>query len=349
MREYKSKVIVDKYFLKKQLTRGEDNISAIKRLVDNSIQAYESLERKNDICEVLVDIFDDLIVVKDNSGGINENISEVELFRIGGKSNDKLSGVGLKKALFKLGDRIKIESNKKENSKIFTLNFKDKNSNEIGIGTASIHYNLNSKIGTKVCISDLEDDVKREILSNKLENELLLNFSKIYRKKINKKLVKIKINNKEVKSSDINGKKLVEKKFGENCYISLYKKNEGEKSGVDFFINDYLIENRAKWANLTENKHSYKNCIVEISTFGNKEDILLKREDIKYEMIKFIKENKRYFIAKERIIQFEEPAEVVEEMMEYYEVDTAKALGKKGFNKLYQEFENVKKKKFYKY
>lgn len=348
MSEYKSKVIVDKYFLKKQLTKGEDNISAIKRLVDNSIQAYESLERKNDICEVLVDIFDDLIVVKDNSGGINENISEVELFRIGGKSNDKLSGVGLKKALFKLGDSINIESNKKDKSKKFYLDFNN-TSNELVCESENISYNPNLKIGTEVYINHLEADVKKEILSNKLESELLLNFSKIYRKKIDKKLVKIKINDKEVKSSDINGKKLVEKKFRENCCISLYKKNEGEKSGVDFFINDYLIENRAKWANLTENKHSYKNCIVEISTFGNKEDILLKREDIKYEMIKFIKENKRYFIAKERIIQFEEPAEVVEEMMEYYEVDTAKALGKKGFNKLYQEFENVKKKKFYKY
>ncbi|WP_066875283.1 ATP-binding protein [Clostridium mediterraneense] len=349
MSKYKSKVIVDKYFLKKQLTRGEDNISAIKRLVDNSIQAYESLERKNDICEVLVDIFDDLIVVKDNSGGINENISEVELFRIGGKSNDKLSGVGLKKALFKLGNTINIESNKKDNSKRFILNFKDEINHELGWESENMSYNPNSKIDTKVCISNLEDDVKKEILSKKLESELLINFSKIYRKKIDKKLVKIKINGTEVKSSDINGKKLIEKNFGENYSIALYKKNEGEKSGVDFFINDYLIDNRAKWANLTESKHSYKNCIVEINAFGNKEDILLKKDEIKNQMIKFIKENQKYFIAKERIIQFEEPSDDVEAMKEYYEVNTAKALGKKAFNRLYQEFKNDEKKKFYKY
>ena len=131
--------------------------------------------------------------------------------------------------------------------------------------------------------------------------------------------------------------------------VDLYKGDKKDISGIDLFINDYMIYDRekskkeVKWNLLNEAKHTYTDCIVEVTYHGENPKFNEEKELLFTEVIKFIKENKIHFQSKNITIQYEMPIEVVEELKEYYNENTAKAIGIKAFNKLLEDYKNEQK------
>lgn len=119
-------VCVDKSYIKKSLYKEESIATTLSRFIDNSIKARQKISTGSNPCKVVIDIFDNIISIEDNSGGIEENITDKELFRIGGMTAENGQGIGLKKSLFTLGSRIEVSSNRKTLSRKFTMDFNDK-------------------------------------------------------------------------------------------------------------------------------------------------------------------------------------------------------------------------------
>ncbi|WP_070110347.1 ATP-binding protein [Clostridium acetireducens] len=135
-----SKVIIDKNFLKRHLVEKEDISKFLSRFIDNSIKARQEVTTSENPCHININIFENLIIISDNSGGININITDKEIFRIGINDGKRISGLGIKKSLFKLGNKIEMLSNKKGCSRKFSLDI-NIGSDELKSQSENIDYN----------------------------------------------------------------------------------------------------------------------------------------------------------------------------------------------------------------
>ncbi|GAA0084821.1 hypothetical protein UT300007_12600 [Clostridium sp. CTA-7] len=351
MKNY-NKVIIDKNFLKKVLSDRKDLAESLSRFVENSIIARRFLSTKDNPCEVRIQMFGDLIEITDNSGGVDPILTDKEIFRFGLNIGEEISCLGIKKSLFELGNEIKIFSNNEICSKEFILDLKI-DSVELYSDYKEIEFNSNMIEGTKINISDLDKRVKDEIDN---ENNIKITINKlgrIFSKFIQKNELILKVNSEIVKANDIIGQKVASGKLLENYEVDLFKALDGEVSGVDLFINDFMIYNRVKnnsfirWNLLNHTKHRFGDCIVEVRYYGDKTNFELDQEKLITELIKFIKEHKGYFQSKIITIQYEIEIDKVEALKEYYDEDTAKSIGIIAFTKLYEDYVNTINKKLY--
>lgn len=337
-----NRVIIDKNFLKKSLLEKEDISKAISRFIDNSIIAMRGIVSSNNQCKVDIKLFEDLIVISDNSGGFKSNLSGKDIFKIGNYNGYEISGLGIKKSLFKLGNKIDIVSNKKECSKKFTVDF-NLNSDELLLQAELIEYNSSKVEGSEIFISDLEKDIQQEIISLYFIDNILCSLGRIYSKFIEKGELIIIVNERLVKPISIELPLINTCNILNNYKVNLYKGSKSDISGIDFFMNDYMIYNRekskeVKWNLLNESRHTYTNCILEINYYGEKSNFIKDKEKVFAEVINFVKNNRVYFQSKTITIQYEMPIEKVDQLKEYYDEITAKAVGIKSFNKLYENF-----------
>jgi hypothetical protein len=337
-----NRVIVDKKFLRKNLVEEEEISKSLSRFIDNSINARREVTTSENPCKITIDITKDSIEISDNSGGIQSKITDKDIFRIGFENGDHISGLGIKKSFFKLGNKIEIFSNKKRCSRKFSLDL-NSNSDELQSQSENLAYNSKAVEGTTIIISDLEKSLKKELDNGYLMDKILASFGRLYSKFIEKGELIIFVNGKEVALKEIKAKKLNSCRILGGYEVTLYKGSKEDHSGIDLFINGFMeydrIKNReVKWNLLNEPKHTYTDCIVEISYHGDKEKFLDEKELLFTEVIKFIKDNKMYFQSSTIIIQYDMPIGKVEELKEYYDEDTAKAIGIKGFDKLYEEY-----------
>ncbi|GFZ30026.1 hypothetical protein CSC2_05520 [Clostridium zeae] len=337
-----NRVIVDKKFLRKNLVEEEDISKSLSRFIDNSINARREVTISKNPCKININITDDSIKISDNSGGIHSKITDEDIFRIGFENGDHISGLGIKKSFFKLGNKIEIFSNKKRCSRKFSLDL-NLISDELQSQSENIAYNSKLVEGTVIVISDLEKNIKKQLESDYYIDNIVSRLGRIYGKFIEKDELIILVNEKEVTVRNIKAKKLNSCKILGGYEVVLYKGTKEEASGIDLYINDFIeydrIKNKeVKWTLLNEPKHTYSDCIVEVTYHGERAKFLEEKDLLFTEVIKFIKENKMYFLSSTIIIQYEMPIGKVEELKEYYDESTAKAIGIKGFDKLYEEY-----------
>ena len=126
-----------KEFFIEILTRDVQLSDAISELVDNSVDGAKRLRPEGDFTGLNIEVtFDEnSFKIQDNCGGISVDIAEKYAFRFGRTSKipDELKtkrpigqfGVGMKRAIFKLGNLFTIQSVAPNSSFIVEINVED--------------------------------------------------------------------------------------------------------------------------------------------------------------------------------------------------------------------------------
>lgn len=189
------------------ITRDISLVAAFLDLIDNSVNAAvephsAQLQTAKDYLDLFQDdsvtpkvninlnIDDSGVSISDNAAGIAATTASEHVFKFGRSSeeanqSDRLSvyGIGMKRAIFKLGNKIKIESNHINGG--FTLDLdveewaKDKNPRWT--------FPLNTRepstpesTGTSISISELHEDTRRRIADGLFLNQLREAISRTY-------------------------------------------------------------------------------------------------------------------------------------------------------------------------
>lgn len=206
------------------LTRDISLVAAFLDLVDNSINAVlepmaDRLKTAEDYQSVLEDpaitptvdiklsIDAKKISINDTAGGISAATAQSHVFKFGRsileeKDSDRLSvyGLGLKRAIFKLGNRIKIISDHVEGGFELDLDVEKWSLIEGTPWTFDIKTRpavSAGDCGTKISVTELYDDTKRRIEDGVFEGELRSAISKTYAYFL-EKFVNIFVNSKKV-------------------------------------------------------------------------------------------------------------------------------------------------------
>jgi hypothetical protein len=241
-----------KTFFIQMITRDITINDAIIDLLDNSIDGASKLKENNDFSDLYIDITINRneFIVKDNCGGFPLDIAQKYAFRFGRPDDAPETtgsvgrfGIGMKRALFKIGKNFIVES-KSENSHFsITVNvdeWKNKtkkivlNNNiqqtvedwnfEYEMVTENVNLTEN---GTYIRVCNLTNDISdlfcNSVFLNDLKNDIerLLNFSL-------QKKIKITLNKQELSCKGID---LFYSEEGTKPYY-----NSGNKLGVDYKI-----------------------------------------------------------------------------------------------------------------
>lgn len=240
---------------------------AIGDLVDNSVDAANKCAKnKGDLSDFSIHIKIDKnnFEIIDNAGGIEENVARESAFKLGKPKSFKFGkytigqfGIGMKRAFFKLGEHIVVESvalNSSFKLKILVPEWRDKkNEKDWDFTFDSVNHEKHrlKDTMTKINITDLKEDVKKQFAEPQflidLKNEIALE----HLFAINKGLT-ISINTKEkLKAPQIN---LIYDKDFKPCYwnyefksglkaeiIAGVSEDIGEEGGWYIFCNNRLI------------------------------------------------------------------------------------------------------------
>lgn len=233
-----------KDFFIQMLTKDIKLERAIIDLIDNSIDGAMSISKKGnfkDLC-VRINIDKNQFVIKDNCGGFSLAVAKDYAFMFGRPSDSKNEiknsvgrfGVGMKRALFKIGNKFEVESKCKKDH--FQVDVDVNNWSHTNSGNAnnwSFDFNLikketndlGNKDGVFIKVESLNEDVAEEfskdifIAGLKDEIERTLSFA------INKGL-KIYLNNIELNKSNLG---LLENKNLKPICLSFSLKNVSVK------------------------------------------------------------------------------------------------------------------------
>lgn len=166
-----------KSFFIRSLVKDIDLIDAVLDLVDNSIDNHirnNLKERKN----IYISLSETKFVIEDNCGGIRRDKVAEEVFRFGKISDEKAKtigvfGIGLKRAFFKMGTNILLESD--DGNDFFSVNIgkewlKDENN-------WRLHFKEDEKskgeILFRITITELFPNVAEEFKSTYFVNSLI--------------------------------------------------------------------------------------------------------------------------------------------------------------------------------
>lgn len=346
MKNVRHKVKIDKRYLKSVIV-GELNYGkALGCLVDNSLKAYENNFEEKTCCEVVIGINQDLIYIKDKSGGISTDISDEDVFKIGNRR-----GTGIKKAVFKLGNEITIESRSKSRNRNLYLDFDAVGDELVFFSRELIDEEVNKNFGTEIFISSLDQKTLKDINSGEFLEIIEKELSKSFGRKILSNTLKITLEymgeKRVIPSYVVHGDFIGEKTFDDlGIVIKVYKKAESEIKGVDFYVNDYLIYDRKEMVKIVQSNYNFKDCVAEVISYGEVGEIFQNESVIIDRLEGYIRENSIYFKSKIKGIQYEADLNKAEEMMEYYDLRTAKALGEKSFEILYNHYKDEISRKF---
>lgn len=229
-----------KEFFIEILTRDVQLSDAISELVDNSVDGAKRLRPEDDFTGLNIDVtFDEnSFKIQDNCGGISVDIAEKYAFRFGrtGKMPDELKtkrpigqfGVGMKRAIFKLGNLFTIQSVALDSSFVVEINVEDwKNDTEDNLDEGSQvskevekveetnekvddwifpfkerkaeEHNDIENCGTTITVKELDDSVGRDFKRGNFLTNLVKRISRQQSESIEKGL-SIKINGNELRS-----------------------------------------------------------------------------------------------------------------------------------------------------
>ena len=205
------------------ITRDISLVDAFLDLIDNSINAAleplaDDLKTADDYQKLLanarikpkvqIDIIvkSSRLVVTDNASGISSKTAEEHVFKFGRASadadeSDRLSvyGIGLKRALFKCGNKISMVSDHREGGFELKLDVREwaKDTKEPWTFAITARAPARAKAGTRIVISELHDDVLRRLGDGLFLSQLRDRISRTYSVFIGR-VVDITLNNQPI-------------------------------------------------------------------------------------------------------------------------------------------------------
>lgn len=337
--------------------------AAIFDLIDNSIEAaiINGGVRGRIIS---IKTTDDKFMILDDCGGVEpDKINDI--FKIGYRSGSLGFGIGMKRAIIKLGNKANITSLNANKSFNIFFDINNCKNAEWDLSVKEIKRESEKPFGLEISILQLNSEVKTYFKRGEC-NELGQAISRRYRNFINNGLIiklngvtvpKYKIKEEADKSSPIY-------KINKNVevQIKLYSRiSSTEESGWDVFINNKCVcererSNEIQWSRIKKQSgYSYKRFVGEVFITGInvrelpvtstkdridfESDIM--REVIKY-MYSFLSMNKDLYKKNDVTIRFDKDIDEVEFLKEYFDVKTATETGKRSFEKVYGEAKNRK-------
>lgn len=164
---------------------------AVIELIDNSIDGAKAM-KETDYNGRIIDVsFDEKeFRIKDNCSGIPIDVAENYAFRFGrpkGKeSTDQettgIFGIGMKRALFKMGKYFKISSRTKDESFEIELDvdqWVDEQYEKWDFPFADYHENENnSETGTEIVVKRMNEEIRKELADPQFEKELILHIER---------------------------------------------------------------------------------------------------------------------------------------------------------------------------
>ena len=245
------------------LTKDIDVKHCVLDLIDNSIDSYIR-KGYSDEREVSINIRNGSFEIFDNCGGIDKETLINDVFRFGVEElkRDKptmgLFGIGLKRAVFKLGEKIKLETDDGKDLSILDLDINTwQRSKEwdMEFETGSTKLDKGNKPYTKITVNKIYDDIKNKMNLPSFINDLSEATHIVYTKFIERG-ISIIINKNKLEAYPItvtyddryNPQRYIGKIDGINvdiiCGIDPSEKRKkikiGDK-GWNFFCNDRLI------------------------------------------------------------------------------------------------------------
>lgn len=162
---------------------------AIIELIDNSIDGARNIRENNQYSGLKINVKfnNDKFVIEDNCGGIPLDVAANYAFRFGRPKTVESSktettgifGIGMKRALFKIGNNFSIHSTTKITEFQLDLNVKEwlkKDDSDWDFSFSSYEENMNNSdenIGTKIEITDLNLEIAAELNSSEFEKEVI--------------------------------------------------------------------------------------------------------------------------------------------------------------------------------
>lgn len=162
---------------------------AIIELIDNSIDGARSIRKDNQYAGLRITVkFDnDKFIIEDNCGGIPLDVAANYAFRFGrpktieNKDTETtgIFGIGMKRALFKIGNIFSIHSTTKTTEFQLELNVKDwlnRDDNDWDFHFSSYEEEMNNsdeRLGTRIEVTDLNFEIATELSSPEFEQEVI--------------------------------------------------------------------------------------------------------------------------------------------------------------------------------
>lgn len=162
---------------------------AIIELIDNSIDGAKSIRENGQYEGLWIEVnFDkDKFTIKDNCGGMPLEVAANYAFRFGrsqsrqnsGKETTGIFGIGMKRALFKIGNYFSIHSTTDNTTFKIDLNVKEwvKNDDkDWDFKFTSYQENMSNpseNIGTAIEVTDLNEEVANELSDTSFEKEVI--------------------------------------------------------------------------------------------------------------------------------------------------------------------------------
>lgn len=162
---------------------------AIIELIDNSIDGARSIRKDNQYSGLKITVtFDkNKFIIEDNCGGIPLNVAANYAFRFGRPktAEDKdaettgIFGIGMKRALFKIGNVFSIHSTTKTTEFQLDLNVKEwlnKEDSDWDFHFSTYEEDMNNsdeKLGTRIEVTDLNFEIAAELSSLEFEQEVI--------------------------------------------------------------------------------------------------------------------------------------------------------------------------------
>lgn len=211
------------------LTRDIPLVAAFLDLVDNSINAaaepyadrltsaQQYLELKDDesvspSAAIKLSVSDQVVKIVDTASGISAKTAKEHVFKFGrgaepSLGTDRLSvyGIGLKRAIFKLGNIIRMRSDHVEGGFDLELNVANWSKIQGKEWTFEITERppvASDKTGTSIEVSELYDEVKRRVSDGVFEGQLREAISRTYAFYLSK-LVTIELNGEAIEGTSI--------------------------------------------------------------------------------------------------------------------------------------------------
>jgi len=163
------------------LTKDIELIDAVNDLVDNSIDAAFRLKGKVGYTGMHIKIFvsPKMFEIEDNCGGIDLETAQHVAFRLGRPSDTRAQpaliaryGIGMKRAFFKIGRHIVVDSYTKHSHLVVTIPVDQwkKDDSDNWDFTADVFEHLRREvkpalIGTRIEITELHREISREIVT----------------------------------------------------------------------------------------------------------------------------------------------------------------------------------------
>lgn len=187
---------------------------AILDLIDNSIDGAHKLrdDENFDGLFTKLTIEKDKFIIEDNCGGISKHILLNQAFMFGKPINYESTnhsigrfGIGMKRAIFKMGNHFKLETTHTKSNSIMDIDIKDWLENSQWEFQTSIEDVDTEVINTKTVITitdlhpNISDEFNSEYFLKKLKDDLAFTYSLILNKKFKILINDESINNKEFK------------------------------------------------------------------------------------------------------------------------------------------------------